>query len=599
MDDAFHYLESRGRNGKHCTVKIPPVGENDLYIENGSSSQALTRGYDEKIPTESKNLPKLLVWSSSDEAGISRLTLVYEKYLSMASLPNSQDTHLENLAYTLSHHRSRLRWKSFLVVDSAEDLQPRLRGGISKPYRTGLPPRISFIFTGQGAQWFAMGRELFASPTFRSSLEAAEQYLRGLGCCWSLKSKLPRLLKSKYTIAKMVTDELLRSEESSKLDNPALSQPICTVLQIALVDLLAIWQIWPSSVIGHSSGEIAAAYCAGGLSRESAYKIAYYRGLLAARIGTDAQDSGAMLSVALSALEAGPYLATVARQYPTAEIAIGCLNSPKNTTITGNERSIDALKAILDREKKFARKLKVGVAYHSRSMNKVGAEYELLIKDLVPGQCQNPTQTLPVMYSSVTGQRIEIEQLSQASYWVENMVSKVNFLGALTQLCTSLRKGLQGKYSMDLLIEIGPHAALRRPIKDTLDTIATSSAVDYDSALLQGISASRTIMEMVGRLYCKGYQLDLIAVNSPGKKTSQLSMLTDIPGYPFNHSQSYWLESRLSKDFRFRKHGRHELLGTPSSDWNPFEAKWRNIIKVDENPWIRDHTVRSLSSKDL
>ena len=397
----------------------------------------------------------------------------------------------------------------------------------------------------------------------------------------------------------MVTDELLRDELTSKVDNPAFSQPICTALQIALIDLFASWQIWPSFVIGHSSGEIAAAYCAGGLSRESAYEIAYYRGLLAARLATDAKNRGAMLSVALPAVEIDQYLATIASQYPGTELAVGCLNSPNNTTVTGSERSIDALKATLDREKIFARKLKVGVAYHSPSMEKVGAEYALLIKKIVPGQSQNANQTRPAMYSSVTGHLIEIEQLSQASYWVKNMVSKVNFLGALTQLCTSSLESLQVKHVVDVLIEVGPHAALRRPIKDTLDAEAISNSVDYDSALIQGIPAPQTAMEMVGRLHCKGHQADLVAINSPGKKESQLSMLIDLPGYPFNHSQSYWLESRLSKDFRFRRHGRHELLGTPSSDWNPFEAKWRNIIKVNENPWIKDHTVRSLSSKSL
>ena len=178
IEDAFHYLELRGLDGKHCTVRTPPINVNDSCIENGLSSPALDRGCNERTPGDLTVLPKLLVWSTSDEAGIGRLSLIYEKHLSMTSLPNDEGTHLEHLAYTLSQHRSMFRWKSFLVVDSAEDLQHKLRSGISKPYRTGSPPKIAFVFTGQGAQWFAMGRGLFAFPIFRSSLETTEQHLQ-------------------------------------------------------------------------------------------------------------------------------------------------------------------------------------------------------------------------------------------------------------------------------------------------------------------------------------------------------------------------------------------------------------------------------------
>ncbi|KAL2050092.1 hypothetical protein ABVK25_009595 [Lepraria finkii] len=112
--------------------------------------------------------------------------------------------------------------------------------------------------------------------------------------------------------------------------------------------------------------------------------------------------------------------------------------------------------------------------------------------------------------------------------------------------------------------------------------------IGYISALKKDVSASQTLVDLAGHLCCLGCLVDLLAVNGLPER-SDLEMLTDLPPYSFNHSQIYWHESRISKNFRFRKHSPHELLGTPSSDWNPLEAKWRHTIRRTENPWVKDH----------
>lgn len=117
--------------------------------------------------------------------------------------------------------------------------------------------------------------------------------------------------------------------------------------------------------------------------------------------------------------------------------------------------------------------------------------------------------------------------------------------------------------------------------------------IGYNSALKMGLSATATILHLVGELRCHGYVVDLLAANNISGKPN-VTMLVDLPAYRFNHSQIYWHESRLSKNFRFRKHPRHELLGTPTADWNHLEAKWRNIIKETENPWIKDHVFNGV-----
>lgn len=135
-------------------------------------------------------------------------------------------------------------WKSFAVAADVPGLIESL-GDIPAVTRSSdsQSPKIAFCFTGQGAQNACMGGDLVKYDVYRNSLENCENTLRSLGCRWSL------------------SEELNRSAADTNLNLAEFSQPACTALQIALVDLLQHWGIQPSAVVGHSSGEIAAAYC--------------------------------------------------------------------------------------------------------------------------------------------------------------------------------------------------------------------------------------------------------------------------------------------------------------------------------------------------
>jgi zearalenone synthase, highly reducing iterative type I polyketide synthase len=76
-------------------------------------------------------------------------------------------------------------------------------------------------------------------------------------------------------------------------------------------------------------------------------------------------------------------------------------------------------------------------------------------------------------------------------------------------------------------------------------------------------------------------------------------ILPDIPSYPFDHSKGYWFESRLGNHFRTFPQNKLDLLGKPVADWNPLEAKWRNVIRVSEMPWVEDHVVSQFSNNRL
>ena len=133
---------------------------------------------------------------------------------------------------------------------------------------------------------------------------------------------------------------------------------------MALVDLMASWGIFPKYVIGHSSGEIAAAYCAGKLSREAAWKISYLRGYVSSK---QSAANGAMMAVGLSRSRLEKYIQSV-REDLNGELVIACRNSPTNNTVSGDEALVDSLKQLLDADGAFARKLNVQNAYHSAHM---------------------------------------------------------------------------------------------------------------------------------------------------------------------------------------------------------------------------------------
>ncbi|KAL2758194.1 hypothetical protein ACRALDRAFT_1040239 [Sodiomyces alcalophilus JCM 7366] len=573
LDDAYNYLRLRSLQGKHCTVPFPP------RIGSALGQPALpSRTAGKDAP------PKLLTWSTTDKGGIKRIAESYKDwYDEERALQIARDEHfLANLAYTLDTHRSHLGWRSFALLKSPEDLRD-LQPKTSPPVRVkSETPRLGFIFSGQGAQWFAMGRELLAYASYKAELDRAEEYLATLGCQWS------------------PIDELSKTEAESNVDKAEYSQTLCTVVQVALVNLLRKFGVRPSAVVGHSSGEIAAAYAAGALSCESAWKVAYFRGLCSAELAeaSGSQPLGAMMSVGLPEAEARELIAPLDQRASGFGLSIACINSPVNVTISGEDKLIDQLKTQLDEKNIFARKLRVALAYHSRQMEAIASKYTSMMGTLP--RPQEDLKTPVPMISSVTGERIDVDRLAEPSYWALNMVSPVRFSQAVTVMCAKSQADLVEKIDrshifasvVDHLVEVGPHAALQGPLRDILRASPRGKSIGYSSVLRRGQSATETVLRVAGDLHCMGLALNLRAVNEPEvEDTASRSMLVDLPQYPFDHSQRHWHESRLSRNYRLRVHAPSELLGVRSRDWNAADARWRHFIRLTEMPWADQHVV--------
>ncbi|KAJ5151089.1 Acyl transferase/acyl hydrolase/lysophospholipase [Penicillium canariense] len=603
LDDAYHYLKERHITASHHTTPAVPraasilnrvssrpryeTDQSDSHSDSADDSVHSSSGFvfvDTPTsetscscpafgPTDYSNLidvPQMFLLSAFDEDGVKRNGSAYASYLNdRLAHPGPNDQLLDDLSFTLSKHRSMLPWKAVVTASTAKQLVWNLdESKFFKTTRTTEAPELSFVFTGQGAQYQAMGRALMVYPVFRDSLGDASEYIRRLGSPWSL------------------IDELLTEGKSTRVNLPEIAHPVCTALQVALVDLLASWGIVPRYVTGHSSGEIAAAYCAGKLSREAAWKVSYFRGYVSSKQTT---ANGAMMAVGLNESQLEQYLNSV-REGLTGELIIACYNSPRNNTVSGDESMIDALKKLLDADGIFARKLNVQNAYHSAHMAAIATDYLELMGTLAPGRRLAAPHVVH-MFSTVTGEEIKDEHI-QGQYWVDNMVSPVRFTDALGLMYTRANSDAPDA-GIPHIVEIGPHSTLQSAIKETLGLTKDETGAKYFALLKRNDDTLNTLLNTVGSIAVNGYPLDLHIINiaSRSQKRRPPRLLVDLPPYSFKHSEKVLYESRLSRNLRNRKVPRHDLFGAPVPDWDASLPRWRHFVRLNENPWLRDHMV--------
>ena len=386
----------------------------------------------------------------------------------------------------------------------------------------------------------------------------------------------------RYNGIRLTDADVLRKEDQNDRINLAdISQPATTAIQIALVSLLASWNIKPLAVVGHSSGEIAAAYAAGALSLSACMAVAYHRGALASKLA----GRGAMLAIGATVAEVTSLLGKVT----SGKAVIACINSPSLITASGDVDAVDTLHKLAIDANIFARKLKVDTAYHSHQMREIEAEYLTKLGGIKP----NPTtESSPRLYSSLRGKQILLEEL-EADYWCENLTSPVLFSQAVTDLCRE-RNNADSVSPVDVIVEIGPHSTLKAPIQEILKSRnhISGASTRYLPTLLRDSDAARSLLNTAGALYCTGYPVESSNLyTSPHEKSYKL--LSDLPQYPWLHTKRYWHETRISRNNRFRRFPRHDLLGALVEDFNELEPRWRSVIRLSEIPWLSHHLIQS------
>lgn len=508
-----------------------------------------------------RNRSFLLPFSAHDkttlEANIAAYSKVAAKY------------NLLDLSYTLGNRRTRLASRGYVVVSHA-GVEGTLgshkeKFSFAEKKKT---PTLGFVFTGQGAQWARMGNELMSYyPSFLRTIRILDKALEELpdGPEWTLE------------------DSLLEEAATSRVNEAEFSQPLCTAIQIALVQLLALWGIKPVVTAGHSSGEIAAAYAAGLISATEAIIAAYYRG----NVVRDVNTGGAMMAVGLGAEGVTPYLSEVGER-----VVIACHNSPLSVTLSGDADALEIVKAKLDAEQIFARLVKTGgKAYHSHHMWPVSAIYEKLLREgrkYAPPD--SPLLTSAKMVSSVINKIIPSKSNIDETYWSANLRSPVLFNQAMQTIATSPEFS-----KVDMLVEIGPHSALSGPVKQ-VKAECKFEKLNYLPTLLRGEDCAAQLLKLAGELFLRDYSLDMERVTSieeslPSGKINicKGSLLVDLPTYQWTYNKDLWAEPRHSKEHRAPTHMRHDILGSRLPGVG--ELVWRNVLRIKDVPWLQSHSL--------
>ncbi|ENH62001.1 Lovastatin nonaketide synthase [Fusarium oxysporum f. sp. cubense race 1] len=452
MDEAPRYLSARGLRGNHNS------------FEAITSSRRTSN-------TKASFEPQLFVFSSHDKLGVRRIVESHIPYLE--SQGEDDTAFLHNYAYTLGSRRSNLEWKHAVVAKSREDLIVKLQNideSLFKRTSKNKQPNICFLFCGQGAQFAQMGKDLLPFEAFHDALEAGSRYM---------KNKLA----SEFDLL----EEILKDEAETRISDSRISQPATTAIQMALVDLLDSFHVAPNYVIGHSSGEIAAAYASGALTKEEAWEVAYYRGLVASSLAIEhTRTQGSMMVVGLSVLDLDESYDD--KKYP-CEVA--CVNGPRSLTLSGRKENIEGAFRELSAKGIFCRILPVKVAYHSSDMLKIEKEYKSALRLINPRQHRK----LVTMFSSVTGEEIDGHELNN-KYWTLNLVSPVVFMSAISTMLQ-----LPSDKSPDIIVELSPSSTLRSPVLDIITFFGFPTPPRYSTILDRKVHGAMSLLGTMAELW--------------------------------------------------------------------------------------------------
>ncbi len=494
-------------------------------------------------PPPDQGRTELLVLSAR-----SRDSLLASATTMARELSGDNDIALRDLCYTAAvrrdHHEHRLAVTGSSAKELADSLRAAAVGTMPGNAWMGSVARgerraIVFVCSGQGSQWAGMGRNLLrAEPVFRAAVEECEKWLRPL-TTWSL------------------TAELTAPVERSRLDETAVAQPALFAVQVGIARLWQAWGLAPDALIGHSVGEVTAAYLAGSLSLAEAVEVVYHRG----RLMQAAAGEGGMASVELPAERMSDLLSAY-----QGELTIGAINDPDSTVVSGDAAALADLLVRLRGEGIACRELRVGYAFHSARMNPAGRELSQALGTLTPGPSRLP------IYSTVSGNLVG-DQRFDADYWVRNVRETVRFADAMN---AAISDGYR------VFLEIGAHPVLLENVQRCL--AARRIEGHAVGSLRKGEDERSALRRAAGALYAGGCSPDFDRLLETGRVVS-------LPAYQWRRKR-YWLaadrRTALAGDG-----GGHPLLGTGLiSAVEQGTRYWQRALDPVRLPYLADLTVR-------
>ncbi len=476
-------------------------------------------------------------------------------------LAANAEVSLADLAYTTGLRRTHHAHRFAVVVDDLPQLVDKLDAFRRREARAllavgrgNLEARVVFVFTGMGPQWWGMGRHLLSEePVYRVAVEECDRLFH-THAGWSLLA------------------ELTAAESASRIDEPYVAQPTLFAVQVGLAALWRSWGVTPAAVVGHSVGEVAAAYVSGALTLSDALAVVFHRSRLQQRL----RGQGRMLAVALPVEQ----MEQMPRPVHANAVTIASINSPSSVTLSGDADALEEMARSLERAGVFCRFLKVDVPYHSARMDGLHDELVRSLAALVPR-----TSSIPFV-STVSGQLANGPELD-AEYWWRNVRQPVVFAKAINVLLET---------GCNAFLEFGPHPVLASSIAE--NAAALHRPVNVLASLRRGDDERGSLLESLGRLYMLGVPVAWKNLCPPGQMLS-------LPGYPWQRER-FWRESEDSRQIRVGEarslcpgllgKEEHPLLGR-AIQFAAAAIAGTRVWHVDldltlDHAWLADHRIQ-------
>lgn len=510
----------------------------------GTNAHVLVQEPPAPVPTEAPARDSIRIFPVSARSG-SALHEVAGRYAKQLSSDLSQDG-AQRLKTAATARRAQHYLRKGFVYRDADDLLAQLNTYAASD--EAAPPRalvegISdpvFVFSGMGPQWWGMARGLLEQPgDFRDTAAEIDEVFREVSG-WS------------------VIAELLRPQAESRVSRTEVAQPANFLVQSALAKHLQQFGIRPTAVVGHSVGEVAAAYVSGALSLRDAATVSFHRSRLQAKTA----GSGGMLAVGLDADEAQRRAA----RFGTT-VCVAAINSTAATTLSGDSAALQTLHDELAGDGIFARMLHVEVPYHSQLMDPILGELATSLAGLTPCAAEVP------VYSTVTGEQMDSAAFAEPDYWCKNVRDSVFFAKAIDTL-------IADRYRV--FLELGPHPVLLGNIRESFVRHSVSGAAIQ--TLHRDQDDEQSVLQAISDLYAVG------AIDSPGQADVYESGVVphmDLPKYPWSQEE-VWEEDPLTLRARYGDADRFALLGDRAETLTP---QWEVTLAPANLPWLPDHTV--------
>jgi acyl transferase domain-containing protein len=405
---------------------------------------------------------------------------------------------LADVAYTLSTGRQHLPLRRFAVAADGQEAATALReeAGRTDPMPACIPGRpVAFLFCGAGSQHVDMARGLYRTEaTFRDQVDASLAVLDRLG--------LPEVRRWLFP-----SDED-RASAAAALERPSIALPALFTIQVALARQWMSLGIEPVGMIGHSSGEYAAAHIAGVMDLEAGLRIVSARGRLFETI-----ERGGMLSVPIAEAELAPLLPD--------DLSIAAINSPRLCVVSGPSDAIARLRDDLAAREIEAQVVRISVAAHSPMLDPILPQFRALMETI---ELRAPR--LPFA-SNLTGDWVSDAQATSAEYWVRHLRQTVRFTDGLQRLLGDPER---------VLLEVGPGRAMASLVRQHPERPREQPVVSSLPHPDQPVADEKFFWSSLGELWTLGVDIDWDAYWQ-GQRRVRLPL----PTYRFDRER-HWIE---------------------------------------------------------